>query len=196
VQEKGKSYLRLDCSYENRALCEYYEKQGFKEVGRTNIGGYSAALYEKSVKNDIQFSGAKIALITPDQRILTYLRDVKPDLYMANKWDLPGGGRERDETPIQTILREIKEELGIDLPPNQITYTAPYESERFPGTLSMFMVGKISKRQINHITFGSEGQKYQFIGIDEYLSLPNAVPHLQERFRNYLNKQKITPKSD
>jgi len=195
IQQEGRSYVRLDCSSENRALCKYYKQQGFKEVGR-NKGVYPAALYEKPVEKIINFSGAKIALITPDQKILVYLRDNKPALYMANKWDLPGGGKEGSETPKETILREIKEELGINLLPSQITYTASYESERFLGTLSLFMVGKISKEQISRINFGSEGQKYQFMSIEKYLSLHNAVPHLQKRFKEYLDTQKIALKGD
>jgi hypothetical protein len=44
------------------------------------------------------FVGCKAALFCGDA-LLTYLRDDKPGLPWAAKWDLPGGGREGSETP-------------------------------------------------------------------------------------------------
>lgn len=34
--------------------------------------------------------------------------------YLDNEWNFPGGGREKDETPVENATRELKEELGID----------------------------------------------------------------------------------
>ena len=31
-----------------------------------------------------------------------------------NRWELPGGGIEKDETPEETAIRELKEECGLD----------------------------------------------------------------------------------
>lgn len=43
--------LRLDCSYENPKLCSYYQRMGFKEVGRKELHNprYTPAFYEKSI---------------------------------------------------------------------------------------------------------------------------------------------------
>jgi len=35
-------------------------------------------------------------------------------------WDLPGGGIEENETPIDALKREVKEETNLDLDPNSI----------------------------------------------------------------------------
>ena len=136
-----------------------------------------------------EFNGVKVALLTEDSNILTYLRDDRPDLFMANKWDLPGGGREADENPMQTIQREVEEEFNISLLPEQIIHQRDYPSERFPGTMSVFMVATLSSMQIEDIKFGTEGQCYQIIPIDEWLILRNAVLDLQNRLRNYLEEQ-------
>jgi 8-oxo-dGTP diphosphatase len=47
--------------------------------------------------------------------ILLYLRDDKPGLPFPGYWDLIGGHVEEGETPEQALVREVKEELDIDL---------------------------------------------------------------------------------
>lgn len=44
------------------------------------------------------FTGCKIALFCGD-KLLTILRDDKASIPWANMWELPGGGREGDESP-------------------------------------------------------------------------------------------------
>ena len=58
------------------------------------------------------FLGAKLALLVGD-RIVTILRDDIPTIPWPGHWDLPGGGREGDETPETCVLRELEEELAI-----------------------------------------------------------------------------------
>jgi len=54
---------------------------------------------------------AACALIDPDGRVLIAQRPVgKP---MAGLWEFPGGKVEQGEAPEQTLIRELKEELGI-----------------------------------------------------------------------------------
>jgi len=54
---------------------------------------------------------AACALIDPDRRVLIAQRPIgKP---MAGLWEFPGGKIEPDERPEDTLIRELKEELGI-----------------------------------------------------------------------------------
>lgn len=48
-------------------------------------------------------------------RMLLFLRDDIPGLPYANMWDIPGGHVEPGETPEQCIVREMKEEIGVNL---------------------------------------------------------------------------------
>ncbi|PIS01610.1 MAG: hypothetical protein COT84_01685 [Chlamydiae bacterium CG10_big_fil_rev_8_21_14_0_10_35_9] len=43
-----------------------------------------------------------------------------PKSSFGNSWCLPGGKIDREETPLQGILREIKEEIGMSLDPKKL----------------------------------------------------------------------------
>jgi 8-oxo-dGTP diphosphatase len=58
---------------------------------------------------------AAIILENDKGEFLLYLRDNKPDIPFPNHWDLIGGHIEEGETPEQALVREVKEELDIDL---------------------------------------------------------------------------------
>ena len=54
---------------------------------------------------------AACALVDPDGRVLIAQRpEGKP---MAGLWEFPGGKVETGETPEQSLIRELEEELGI-----------------------------------------------------------------------------------
>jgi len=58
---------------------------------------------------------AAIILENDKRELLLYLRDNKPGIPFPNHWDLIGGHLEDGETPGEALLREVKEELNIDL---------------------------------------------------------------------------------
>ena len=55
---------------------------------------------------------AAVALVDTDGRVLLAQRpEGKP---LAGLWEFPGGKVEPDETPEETLLRELREEIGIE----------------------------------------------------------------------------------
>lgn len=133
------------------------------------------------------FTGSKIALFCGD-KLLTILRDDKASIPWPNMWELPGGGREGDESPFECAAREVYEELGIHLNEDCLLWGKIYPSVIFEGKQSVFMVGQLRQEQFDNITFGDEGQAYQLMNIEEFLSSSQVVPQLQERVRDYLEE--------
>ena len=56
---------------------------------------------------------AAAALIDPDNRVLLARRP--PGKPMAGLWEFPGGKVHEGETPEAALVRELREELGIDI---------------------------------------------------------------------------------
>ena len=131
------------------------------------------------------FTGCKIALFCED-KLLTILRDDKPTIPWPNMWELPGGGREGDESSFECVAREVYEELGIHLTEDCLLWSKVYPSMLFEGKESVFLVGKLRQEQFYSIVFGDEGQGYKLMNIDEFLGSDKVVPQLQDRVREYL----------
>ena len=126
------------------------------------------------------FAGAKAAILC-DDRILTYLRDDRPDLPWPDLWDLPGGGTEAGETAEQCLFRELDEEFGLQLTPAHLTWRGVFVSMLNPARTSVFFAGRISAAEVGSIRFGNEGQCWQMMPLAEWLSHPAAIPELQRR---------------
>lgn len=132
------------------------------------------------VMADEDFDGAKIALLC-DGKLLVYLRDEKAGIPWPGCWDLPGGGREGSETPLECVQRETQEEFGIQLQQPQILWRRRYAG-LIPGSLpTWFMVGEITQGQIAAVRFGDEGQRWQMMPVDEFIQHPQAIAHLRQR---------------
>lgn len=126
------------------------------------------------------FVGAKAALFCGD-RVLTYLRDDVAGLAWRGLWDLPGGGREGGESAVDCVLREIAEEFGLDLPPKRLVCRQVLASTVDPARRAWLFGGWLDGADIAAIRFGSEGQRWEMMPVEEFMAHGQAIPEMQQR---------------
>ena len=132
------------------------------------------------------FDGAKLAVMS-EGVVLSLLRDNRPDIPFPGLWDLPGGGREGDESAEDCVLRETREETGLQLDPAWIIWKRLYPNENdLTGPRRWFLVAEVPPKVIASARLGDEGQALRWFSVEEFLSRPDAIPHLQRRLRDYL----------
>lgn len=71
---------------------------------------------------------ARVIIYNPD---LTAILLIHRQKKQRNYWVVPGGGAKRSETPRETAIREINEELRIELTPAQLRQLFVIDDEYF-----------------------------------------------------------------
>lgn len=140
------------------------------------------------LKDQFDFTGVKVALLV-EQSILVILRDNNPAIPWPNMWELTGGGREGQETPLECLRREVWEELGLVLKEESIIWSRIYPSMLDKDRSAVFVVAQISQGQYQEIDFGDEGQEFKLMPIEDFIKAEGIIPQLQERFKDYLSEK-------
>lgn len=128
----------------------------------------------------MDFVGAKAAFFC-DGAVLTCLRDTHPGLSWPGYWDLPGGGREGDESPEDCLLRELGEEFGLYLAPDRLGWRRVFPSIMDASRASVFFGGHLSLAEVQAIRFGDEGQGWELMPFARFMAHDRAVPEMQRR---------------
>ena len=111
---------------------------------------------------------------------MTCLRDDYDWIPFPAHWDLPGGGAEPGETPMDCALRELAEEFGLSIAPGRLTGHA-FPGWHDPARASWLFAGRITAAEIAAIRFGDEGQEWRMMPVAEFITHPRAVPHFRDR---------------
>ena len=101
---------------------------------------------------------AVCAAINKEAKILIAKRNLEPG---KNRWALPGGFVERDETPEDTCLRELKEETGID---GEITRLIGVYIQRTKKYGSLLVIGYAVGVLHENVSINSEVKEAKFVG--------------------------------
>ena len=136
------------------------------------------------------FHGAKLALLTGD-RLVSILRDKDPEIPYPDMWDLPGGGREADESPEACVLRELEEELSLSLSEEDLLWKRQYVSDLDGKSATWFFVAEVPELDINRIRLGAEGQAWRMWDVARFLRMSNVVPMMQARLSDYLAEREV-----
>ncbi|GAB3925849.1 hypothetical protein GCM10029976_019690 [Kribbella albertanoniae] len=123
-------------------------------------------LAEGNAKQARKRVGADAILRDEGGRILLVDPDYKPD------WDLPGGMIEANEPPLDGVLRELNEELNLQLDPSDLTLACiDWVSPHGPwddSLMFIFDAGRLSSTQLAHLEPDlSELRRYTFLAPDE-----------------------------
>ena len=104
--------------------------------------------------------GSSIIFINDNRQVLLFLRDNIPTIPFPNMWDVPGGHVEPGETPEACIVREMKEEMELDLKHFSLFSIVDFR-DRIEYTF-----WKKSNLDINRITL-HEGQRLKWFDREE-----------------------------
>jgi 8-oxo-dGTP diphosphatase len=122
---------------------------------------------------------AACALIDPDGRVLLAQRP--EGKAMAGLWEFPGGKVEAGERPEESLIRELKEELGIVVN-EECLAPLTFASHRYPA-FQLLMPLYVCRRG-EGIVAAREGQKLKWVRPNDLrnYAMPPAdeplIPHL------------------
>lgn len=112
----------------------------------------------KNVRFHITVKG----IVVLDNKILL-LKRVKPSTDGLGFWELPGGGLEYGETPNQALIRELKEETGLDIVIIKPAYTFTKISEDY----QTVGIGFLCIPKNDHVRLSDEHTDYCFVTIEK-----------------------------
>jgi 8-oxo-dGTP diphosphatase len=192
----------------NPASLAVLRRIGFRETGRgaemfASLGGQRPVLHLAATRDDVfgppggaapagESAGtaekplvlvAACALIDRDGRVLLARRP--EGKAMAGLWEFPGGKLAPGETPEAALIRELKEELGIDVTTACLAAFAfaSHAYERFHLLMPLFLC-----RRWRGIPRGREGQALRWVRperLGEY-QMPPADKPLIPLLREFL----------
>ena len=113
------------------------------------------------------------AVIMHNQKILCVQRSENKYAYISKKFEFPGGKMEEGETKKQTIIREIKEELNMDIIPIKELKTVEHEYPDFNLKMHSFISKCLSSE-----VFLSEHIDYKWLSVSELETLDWAAADL------------------
>ncbi len=99
-----------------------------------------------------------VALIDTDGRVL--LAERPPGKYLAGLWEFPGGKVRPEETPEAALIRELAEELGIDV---EASCLAPFTFASYAYPEFHLLMPLYVCRKWSGIVSGREGQRLKWV---------------------------------
>jgi len=122
-----------------------------------------------------------------------FFRDDQGRVLLVNpvykeKWDLPGGAVEEEESPHAACRREVVEELGLDRPPGRVLAVDWVASrpERPEGLIVVYDGGVLSEAEIKDIVL-ADGELGGFAFVDGHEVAGLVTPLLARRVASCLD---------
>ncbi len=195
--------LEATVAADNPASVAVLRRIGFRQVGEGTEdflarGGEHAVLCFEATRDDIfgppeaepSADGSRplvlvaaCALIDIDGRVLLARRPEGKK--MAGLWEFPGGKLKPGETPEAALIRELREELGIDVAANCL---APFAFASYPYANFHLLMPLFLCRRWKGRAEGREGQKLAWVRPDKLAEypMPEADRPLVPLLRDFL----------
>lgn len=112
---------------------------------------------------------------------------------VREKWDIPGGLIEVDENTSQALVREIKEECGLNIEIGKLLAINDVSVEGFKfkngdvKNVRIFVLGFFCKYQCGNIKLSEEHEDYKWVNVDDISTwdlIPNARGLIEKALRN------------
>lgn len=108
----------------------------------------------------------------------------KEETTFPEYWDIPGGLAETGELPREAVIRETKEEVGLDIMPTSVIH----EDSNLDKSKNLIFIRLVYlcelKSKIDDIILQEEHSEYRFISTLEDLKNEKISPFLVEVFNN------------
>ncbi len=121
------------------------------------------------------------------KQVLLHKRDAQAPVY-PNTWALFGGGSEsQDEgNPVKTLIREMKEELGIDLVEPDVKLLREYVHPEHQTQRYVFMVKTdLSGKEIRL----TEGDGYTWMSLQQAVNKSDVIPQTKQDLEYFINNK-------
>lgn len=125
----------------------------------------------------------------PSGRFLFIHRDNFPHIAHPNEWGLPGGGMEKNETPKETFLRELKEETGLIAHDVLLLWSGSSTIRFLHKTVdaqSYIFLANVSSEDV----VLTEGQNYAWLTLEDALKKP-LVAKIRRCVEQLLNQKEL-----
>jgi 8-oxo-dGTP diphosphatase len=139
---------------------------------------------------------SSIILHTAQRKICLIKRDTKSCIYFPGFWGLPGGRQEAGETPKQCAVRELEEELSVNVDKLRLLSVITESSKILGGRRHQLSCYYIAYRENFSEIILKEGQRFDFFSPRE-LASKKVVPYDLLFIKLFLNhvlyKRQMTP---
>lgn len=109
-------------------------------------------------------TSAHVLFVNASGEVLLRLRDDRADLPYPGQWDLLGGAVEAGETITEAALREVKEEIGLEV--RSLEYFGEYPEQVLNHVFVANVFATPLALAVENIVL-TEGQCVRYVGADE-----------------------------